>query len=86
MEETLMLGKIEGRRRGGQRVRRLDSITDSMGRERSRLQETVEDGEPAMLQVTGSRRARHDLATEQQLVAGVGSPRAKAGGMGSMPG
>ena len=39
-----MLGKIEGkRRRGWQRMRQLDSITDSMGMDLSRLQETVED-------------------------------------------
>ena len=39
-----MLGKIEGkRRRGWQRMRQLDSITDSMDMDLSRLQETVED-------------------------------------------
>ena len=44
LEKTVMLGKIEGmRRRGGQRVRQFDSITDSMDRKRSKLQETVED-------------------------------------------
>ena len=44
LEETLMLGKIEGRRRRGrQRVRWLDSITDSMHMNLSKLWETVED-------------------------------------------
>ena len=44
LEETLMLGKIEGkRRRGRQRVRWLDSITDSMHMNLSKLWETVED-------------------------------------------
>ena len=44
LEETLMLGKIEGRRRRGrQRVRWLDSITDSMHMYLSKLWETVED-------------------------------------------
>ena len=44
LEKTLMLGKIEGkRRRGWQRVRWLDSITDSMHMNLSKLWETVED-------------------------------------------
>ena len=44
MEKTLMLGKIEGkRRRGQQRMRWLDSITDSMDMNLSKPQETVED-------------------------------------------
>ena len=46
VEKTVMLGKIEGmRRRGGQRVRQCDSITDSMDRKRSKLQEIEEDRE-----------------------------------------
>ena len=44
LEKTLMLVKIEGkRRRGWQRIRCLDSITDSMAMNLSKLQEIVED-------------------------------------------
>ena len=44
LKETLMLGKIEGkRRRGQQRMRRLDSINDSMDMSLSKLQEIVKD-------------------------------------------
>ena len=44
LEKTLMLGKIEGRRRRGrQRMRRLDSITDSMDMSLGKIQEAVED-------------------------------------------
>ena len=67
LEKTLMLGKIEvRRRRGQQRMRWLDGITDSMNRKLSKLQEIVKTGEPGMLQSMGSRRVRHKLATGQQ--------------------
>ena len=59
MEKTLMLGKIEGRRRRGwQRIRWFDSITDSMDMDLSKLQETVEDRE-------AWRAAVHEVTNRQ---------------------
>ena len=50
LKKTLMLGKIEGnRRKGQQRMRLLDGITDSMDIKCSKLQEIVEAGEPGVL-------------------------------------
>ena len=55
-----MLGKIEDRRRRGrQRMRRLDGIADSMDMTLSKLQELV-TGKPDVLQSMGSQRVRHD--------------------------
>ena len=62
-----MLGKMEGRRRRGQqRMKRLDGITDSMDMSLSKLRAIVKDREALRAAVHGSQRVGHDLATEQQ--------------------
>ena len=58
-EKTLMLGKIEGRRRGRQKVRWLDGITDSMDMSLSKTWELVMDREVGVLQSIESQRVGH---------------------------
>ena len=65
LEKTLMLGNIEGgRRRGQQRVRWVDGITDSMDIGLSRLQELVTDREASHAEVYGIAKSRTQVRTE----------------------
>ena len=67
LEKTLMLGKIESRRRRGwQRARWLDGITDSMDMSLSTFREMVKDRKSWLLQSIVSQRVGHNWATEQQ--------------------
>ena len=71
LEKTLMLGKIDGkRRREGQRMRWLDSVIDSMDMNLRKHQEILKDRKPNMLQSMQSKGVRDDLATEQQQQLG----------------
>ena len=63
LEKTLMLGKTEGRRRRGQqRTRWLDGITDSMDMNLGKLQEMVRDGGPGVLQSKGITKSQTRLS------------------------
>ena len=63
LEKTLILGKIEGGRRGRQKMRWLDGITDSMNMNLSKLQELVMDRGPGVLRSVGQK----ELDTTERL-------------------
>ena len=63
LEKTLMVGKIECRRRRWQRMSWLDGVTNSMDLRLSKFQETVKDREDLSM---GSQKVRHDWTSEQQ--------------------
>ena len=63
LEKSMMLGKIEGiKRKGGQKIKWLDSIIHVMNMNLGKLQEMVRDRETWRLQSKGSPRVRHDWA------------------------
>ena len=67
LENTLILGKIEGRRRGRQRMRWMDGITYSTNVSLVKFQKRWRTGKPGELQSIVLQRVKHDWATEQEV-------------------
>ena len=62
LEKSLMLGKTKGRRRGQQRMRWLDDITDSMDMSLSKVREIMKDSEACVQQSMGVTKSRTQLS------------------------
>ena len=67
LENTMILGKIEGKRRRWQRRISLDGIINSVDTSLSKLQEKVKDRKPGVLQLVGLQIIGQDLMSELQL-------------------